>query len=116
MTDTKPTRQINTPEAIQLRSGLDIPQLLLPDPARVFADRALRLRQQAAGHAMRDYLMLMAVVCEAQHQRLRHYPAVPLPTPAQIGTQMGFPSKRRHEVPPVAQMKPSSGWKEQRSR
>ncbi|TXI14981.1 MAG: formate dehydrogenase accessory protein FdhE [Ottowia sp.] len=86
MTDTKPTRQINTPEAIQLRSGLDIPQLLLPDPARVFADRALRLRQQAAGHAMRDYLMLMAVVCEAQHQRLRHYPAVPLPTPAQIGT------------------------------
>ena len=30
LTDTKP-RQINTPEDIKLRSGLEIPQLLLPD-------------------------------------------------------------------------------------
>lgn len=83
MTDTKP-RQINTPEDIKLRSGLDIPQLLLPDPTRVFAERALRLREQAAGHAMRDYLLLMAVVCEAQHERLQHHPSLPLPSAAQI--------------------------------
>ena len=82
MTDTKP-RQINTPEDIKLRSGLEIPQLLLPEPARVFADRALRLREKAAGHAMRDYFLLLALVCEAQHARLQRYPAVPLPGAAQ---------------------------------
>jgi formate dehydrogenase maturation protein FdhE len=40
-----------------------------PQPATLFAERALRLRQLAAGHAMRDYLLLMAVVCEALHAR-----------------------------------------------
>jgi len=56
-------RQINSPEDIKQRSGLEVPPLLLPDPGKLFAERALRLRQLAAGHAMRDYLMLMAVVC-----------------------------------------------------
>ena len=73
----------HTPEEIALRSSIDVPLLLLPKRGSVFADRALRLRQKAAGHAMRDYLMFMAVVCEAQHARLAQFPAVPLPTPAQ---------------------------------
>ena len=76
-------RQINSPEDIKQRSGLEVPPLLLPDPGKLFAERALRLRQLAAGHAMRDYLMLMAVVCEAQHARLQQYPEVTLPDAAQ---------------------------------
>ena len=74
----------HTPEEIALRSSLDVPLLLLPKRGSVFADRALRLRQKAADHAMRDYLMFMAVVCEAQHAGLPQFPQVPSPTQAQI--------------------------------
>ena len=74
----------HTPEEIALRSSLDVPLLLLPKRGSVFADRALRLRQKAADHAMRDYLMFMAVVCEAQHAGLPQFPQVPIPTQAQI--------------------------------
>ena len=73
---------LRTPEEIALNAGADLPRLLLPQ-GTVFADRALRLRQLAAGHPMRDYLLLMAVLAEAQHARLAGYPAVTLPTEAQ---------------------------------
>ncbi|HYR26570.1 MAG TPA: formate dehydrogenase accessory protein FdhE [Aquabacterium sp.] len=74
--------RLRTPEEIALNAGADLPRLL-PPGADVFAERALRLRELAAGHAMRDYLLLMAGVCEAQHAQLARYPAVPLPTEAQ---------------------------------
>jgi FdhE protein len=54
-----------TPQDISQRAHLEVPRLLLPDPSRLFAERALRLRQLAAGHAMRDYLLLLALACEA---------------------------------------------------
>ena len=84
--------RLRTPEEIAVNAGADLPRLRLPD-ADVFAQRALRLRQLAAGHAMRDYLLLMAVVCEAQHARLAGYPAVPLPTveQADAASQTGAP-------------------------
>lgn len=66
-----PTSITRTPEDIVQRSDLEIPQLLLPEPSRLFAERALRLRQLAASHAMRDYLMLLALVGEAQHARVQ---------------------------------------------
>lgn len=81
MTLTASTR-LRTPEEIALNAGADLPRLLLPG-ADVFAERALRLRQLAAGHAMCDYLLLMAGVCEAQHAQLARYPDVPLPTETQ---------------------------------
>ena len=74
--------RLRTPEEIALRAGVDFPSLL-PPSRQVFAQRALRLRQLAAGHAMRDYLLLMALVCEAQHARLQQHPAVPLPSAEQ---------------------------------
>jgi len=74
----------HTPEEIALRSSIDVPLLLLPKRAGLFAERALRLRQKAAGHPMHDYLMFMAVVCEAQHARLSGFAPVPLPTQEQI--------------------------------
>lgn len=89
---TNPTR-FHDPQEILKRAEAKIPSLILPEPRTVFAERALRLRQLAAGHAMHDYLMLMAVVCDAQHERLQHYPDVPLPTDAQIDLARlsGFP-------------------------
>ncbi len=71
--------RLRTPEEIALRAGVGFARLL-PPGRQVFAERALRLRQLAAGHAMRDYLLLMALVCEAQHERLQQHPAVPLPS------------------------------------
>lgn len=43
------------------------PRVLLPDLATVFADRAARFMQLAAGHSMSDYLTLMGRVAQAQH-------------------------------------------------
>ncbi len=76
------TSRLRTPEEIAVNAGADLPRLQVP-ASTVFAERALRLRQLAANHAMRDYLLLMAVLAEAQDARLPNYPAVPLPTPAQ---------------------------------
>ncbi len=72
------------PEQIALRAGEDWPRLLLPSRAEVFAARALRLRELSAGHAMRDYLLFLALLCEAQHEALQRHPEVPLPTQAQL--------------------------------
>ncbi|GAA4001362.1 formate dehydrogenase accessory protein FdhE [Comamonas faecalis] len=89
-----PTTITRTPEEILNRSGQEIPALLLPRPDQVFAERALRLRQLAAGHAMRDYLMLLAVVCEAQHTQAQGGLHVPAPTAAQCeaAAQAGEPA------------------------
>ena len=78
-----PAIRLRTPEEIALQAGADLPRLRLPQRNEVFAARALRLRELAAGHAMRDYLLLLAVVCEAQHRLLQDHPATALPTPAQ---------------------------------
>lgn len=79
---TVQSTRLRTPEEIAINAGGGMPRLEMP-PADVFAQRALRLRQLAAGHAMRDYLLLMAVVCEAQAARLPAYPPVPLPSAEQ---------------------------------
>ena len=84
--------RLRSPEEIAINAGATVTRLQLPE-ADVFAQRALRLRQLAAGHAMRDYLLLMAVVCEAQATRAQAYPAVPLPTAEQANaaSQAGLP-------------------------
>lgn len=68
-------------------------RLRMPE-ADVFAQRALRLRQLAAGHAMRDYLMFIAQLAEAQDRALQHFPAVPLPSTDQLqaAAQSGQPA------------------------
>lgn len=73
-----------SPEQIALRAGQQVPFLRMPQRSAVFADRALRLRQLAAGHAMRDFLLFAAQVAEAQQHVLDSYPPVSLPTPAQM--------------------------------
>lgn len=79
-----PPNRILSPEEIALRAGDTDPERRILPEAGVFAERALRLRQLAAGHSLRDYLMLMALLCEAQHRRLAAFPTVPLPTQEQV--------------------------------
>jgi FdhE protein len=61
----------------------DVVPLRLPDPERLFAGRAARLRALAAGHALGDWLLFLARVAEGQRRaaaRLR--PPLPAEPPA----------------------------------
>ncbi|MFT7772385.1 formate dehydrogenase accessory protein FdhE [Roseateles sp.] len=77
------TQKILSPEEIAVRAGEQLSFLHLPE-AGVFAERALRLRELAAGHAMGDFLRFVAELADAQHRALSAQVAVPLPTPGQI--------------------------------
>lgn len=84
MTSTTTTSQkILSPEEIAVRAGEQLTFLHLPD-AGVFAARAVRLRQLAEGHAMRDFLLFAAELADAQHRALKANVAVPLPTAEQV--------------------------------
>ena len=58
------TTQILEPGQIEAAAG-DIPELRLPE-ARVFSDRARRLRQLAEGHSLGEYLRFVAHLAAAQ--------------------------------------------------
>lgn len=80
---TASPQKILSPEEIAVRAGEQLTFLHLPEPG-VFAERALRLRALANGHAMREFLLFVAELAEAQHRALSARVAVPLPTPEQI--------------------------------
>jgi len=82
VTSTTPQKLLS-PEEIAVRAGEQLTFLHLPEPG-VFAERAVRLRQLAAGHAMRDFLLFVAELAEAQHRALKAGVAVPLPSGEQI--------------------------------
>ena len=90
-----------TPEEIAVRAPRQTPYLRLPERASVFADRELRLRQLAAGHAMGDYLRFVAEVARAQHLLLQAYPRVGLPSGQEVEVAA------RAAEPPL----PAATWK-----
>ena len=79
MSVTKATPLLS-PEEIAVRSGQQMPYLHLPVRAELFATRETRLRQLAAGHAMRDFMLFAAELAHVQHEVLQDYPAVALPS------------------------------------
>ena len=89
-----------SPEEIAVRAGQQVPHLHLPARLEVFAERATRLRQLAASHPMRDFLIFIADVVGAQHEVLKTYPAVVLPTPDALD------AASRAGMPPV----PAAHW------
>lgn len=83
-----------SPEEIAVQAGQQVPYLRLPERGTVFAEREMRLRQLAAGgHAMRDFLLFMAELAQAQHGLLQAYPAVALPDAAALdaASRAGLP-------------------------
>jgi len=82
-----------SPEEIAVRAGQQVPFLQIPKRAEVFADREMRLRQRAAAHPMRDFLIFMAEVAHAQHEVLQHYERVTLPDAAALdaASRTGMP-------------------------
>lgn len=66
-------QRVLDPAQIEAFGQRSIPRLRLPD-ATVFARRATRLRELSKGHALGDYLRLMAELCEAQERTLAQLP------------------------------------------
>lgn len=110
MTDTATTR-VMSPEEIASRQMGDAPQLRFPVTADVFRDRETRLRQLAAGHAMRDFLIFMADVCAAQHRALQAERGGELPAQAALG------DAARAGVPPLTPTlhRRDAAWREELS-
>src|SRR5262245_7543909 len=89
------TQKILEPHEIQARKASDVSFIHLPQRATVFADRAARLEQLAAGHAMGDYLGFIAKVAHAQDRMLAEMPALALPSADQLSRA------REHGMPPL---------------
>ena len=73
-----------SPEEIAVRAGGEIPFLHFAERSTLFAEREMRLRQLASGHAMRDYLLFIAELAHAQGEVLNAPIDVALPSAAQI--------------------------------
>lgn len=102
------TIRISTPEEIAARGGAIAPPLRFPERAAVFAEREMRLRQLAAGHAMRDYLIFVADVAHEQQRWLSRG----LQTPALTATALADATEQQQ--PPLAPGAdgPPPAWRE----
>lgn len=100
MTAATATMRVMSAEEIAARAGGHTPFILWPERRTLFAEREMRLRQLARGHAMRDFLLFMADVAQAQHRRLQAHPPVALADAAALAraAQAG--------EPPL----PAAGW------
>lgn len=98
-------QHILQPEEIESIDHVAIARLRLPERAEIFALRAQRLRQLAAGHPMEAYLALMAEVVEAQHAVA---PTLSFPRPAPDDIARA----RDHRMPLLAAMDQDmlAGW------
>ncbi len=87
------TVRVMSPEEIAARSGSDTPFFFWPERQTVFAERAMRLRQLAQGHAMQDFLQFAAELSLAQQAALQQFPAVALPDAEALdqAAQRGLP-------------------------
>ncbi len=74
------TARVLSAEEIVAKAGGRVPHLVGPDPATVFALRAMRLRQLARGHPMEPYLAFVADLCDAQQTAIA-WPGVAPATP-----------------------------------
>jgi FdhE protein len=59
-----------SPEEIATREMAQHAGTVMPNLSTLFKDREIRLRQLAAGHSMRDFLIFMADLASAQHRAL----------------------------------------------
>ncbi len=87
------TVRVMSPEEIAARAGGETPFLHWPQRESVFAEREMRLRQLARGHAMEDYLGFLARIAHQQQGLLKTFPSVPLPDAqaADRAAQAGLP-------------------------
>ncbi|MCM2318853.1 MAG: formate dehydrogenase accessory protein FdhE [Pseudomonas sp.] len=80
----------------QIAAAASKPAFLQLPPRNLFALRAERLMRLAEGHALGDYLNLLAAVCRAQQQVLDAPPAIPAPDPQRCAQAIA------HGMPPLS--------------
>lgn len=96
---TNATVRVLPVEEIVARAAGNTPPLRWPDAATFFAERAMRLRQLANGHAMGDFLQFVAALALAQQAALAELKArggMPIPDAQAIDRAA------RAGVPPLA--------------
>lgn len=85
------------------------PAVLLPQASGLFATRARRLRQLAAGHSLGEFLQFAAAICDAQEQLLGspHVPYV-----IDLPDARGLALARTHRMPvlPAHSAQRSGDW------
>ncbi|MCC7455731.1 MAG: formate dehydrogenase accessory protein FdhE [Nitrospira sp.] len=90
---TEATIRVMSPEEIVAGGAAQTPFIVWPRRETVFGDRAVRARQLAAGHPMRDFLVFVADIAQQQHELLQAFAPVPLPDAAQLqqAAEAGMP-------------------------
>lgn len=78
------------------RPAGEIPFVHVAERHGVFRDRARRLRMLGQGHAMSNFLLFMACICDAQQDALDAFPDVPVPMEEQLKLC------REHGTPPLS--------------
>jgi FdhE protein len=94
------TPSTHTTPTIPIKSEAEPPAVIAPDAGSVFAARAARFEQLAAGHALADWLKFLATLTRAQHAALQALPALSLPDAAALARA------REHRMPPL----PAQSW------
>jgi FdhE protein len=84
---------------IPIKSSSEPPSVIIPD-ANIFAARAQRFDQLAAGHSLGDWLSFLAVLSRAQHDALQTLPSLPLPSAEALQ------QSREHRMPAL----PAQSW------
>ena len=102
------TIRVMPAEQIAAQAGGDTPLLLFPNADTVFAERAMRLRQLAPGHAMGDFLAFMAELALAQQRLAPAGASLPLPDDAELdrAARLGVPPL------PAADWPRPAAWRE----
>ncbi len=85
---------------IPIKSSSEPPQVITPDAATVFANRAARFDQLADGHVLGDWLRFLAELSRAQHSALTEFPLIALPDADLLARA------REHRMPPL----PAQSW------
>lgn len=85
---------------IPIKSSSEPPHVIAPDAATIFATRAQRFEQCAAGHSLGDWLRFLAAVTRAQHAALQAMPPLALPAAATLALA------REHRMP----LLPAQSW------
>ncbi|MCW5611263.1 MAG: formate dehydrogenase accessory protein FdhE [Rubrivivax sp.] len=106
------TVRVMSPEEIAARAGGETPFLRLPERGTVFAERAMRLRQLARGHAMADYLDFVANLAQAQQRLLDGLAAAAGPAAPALPDADALDRAARAGLPPLpAADGPDAAWR-----
>jgi FdhE protein len=84
------------PEPMNVGEIADPPFAVLPEPQRVFANRAERLEQLASGHDLEAYLRFLAALTRVQGAIIADLPPPFMPPDAQL--EQGY----EHGMPPIS--------------